>query len=145
MTEGCGTVQGYWNGCRCIECRVQRSVYEKLYRERRRQGLEGLASGYRTSLELRTLKSEGYWPGKLSSLLGLSRVTLWRHQRSCPVRAKTATAVRRFWSRVTESGEAEIDAERKKVAEGMLNTLGRDFLTHGSAWQTLPMGDEETE
>lgn len=79
------------------------------YRAKLREGrpiLGTTQNGHETAIRLRYLIGEGYSPGMLIALIGLSRRSYFRHTRSSRVTLRTALKVQRVWRQQEIEGES---------------------------------------
>lgn len=129
----------YKRGCREIECRVANAVYQKLRKVKQKQGIPAqgaIVNGHQASVILRNLTNEGYRKGQLARLLRIGRNTFWRHLRSAPAERGTMERVRAFWRETQMQSDATLDRGRCRVVSDMLDSLGRDYRSHGASWHT---------
>lgn len=90
----------YQAGCRCLPCRTANADYQARYRRRLAEGkpmLGSVISGHSTAQRVRSLLGEGYGGRSLARLLGLSHMSVWRHQTSCRATIRVAVKIGRFW------------------------------------------------
>lgn len=135
----CGTYAAYCAGCRCLDCRVANAAYMVVYRAKvraDRERLGAVVNGYQTSRMMRTFKSEGYRPGAICRLLGLPRMTVWRHLRSRPVTRRVLQVVVSAWSEL-DAPDAGLDPKRQAIADVMIDHLGKWRALDAAAWQEL--------
>lgn len=135
----------YNSGCRCVDCRVANAAYLAVYRTRirmERSHSGAIVNGHETARMIRTFKSEGYRPGVIARLIGISQRTLERHYRSRPVRLRIVQRVRSAWNQL-DAPEPALDPHRRAVADGMLHNLAKGLLTDAAAWQDLKAREDD--
>lgn len=99
-------------------------------------------NGYETSRIIRTFKSEGYRLKDVCRLVGVSRMTIWRHHHSCPVRRRTFHRFTVALSRL-DSPDVPLTPQQRAVADNMLGNLGKDLSVDAAAWQDLKIRESD--